>query len=57
MENGGLVEAIEIGAKVRVTNSPEWGRFGGTMNRRREEVEGDGDVTREGDGRMDGFRR
>ena len=57
MEIGRLIEAIEISAKVRMTNSPEWSGFGGTMNRRREEVEGDGDVTREGDGRMDGLRR
>ena len=57
MEIGRLVEAIEIGAKVRVTNIPEWRGLGGTMNRRREEVEGDGDVAGEGDGRMDGLRR
>ena len=56
MKIGGLIEAIEVGAKMRMTNSPERSRFGGTMNRRREEVEGDGDVAREGDGRMNGFR-
>ena len=57
MKIGGLIEAVEVGAEMRMTNSPERSRFGGTMNRRREEVEGDGDVTREGDGRMDGLRR
>ena len=57
MEIGRLVEAIEIGAKVRMTNSPEGSGFGGTMSWRREEVEGDGDVAGEGDGRMDGLRR